>query len=321
MNIVIYEGKLQSASQNDKQVLEMFLATKGQRSLNTARVYAVELEKFFATVNKPLKEITYSDLISYAQSLEGSPATRARILTTIRSFFRFAVKLGYLKLNPAELLEVPKVPNTSANRFLTKQEIEKILLVAKEEGVNKFMPVLFLSLTGCRINEVVSLTWDRFFQDLDGNIGVRVLGKGNKERVVKISPVLWQVILEYRKANGLPTELGQEGPFIINTTGRGNPWGRKGKSSPVKEELKGRPMSDRNLRAMIGQLAKKAGITKKVSPHWFRHSFATLALFKGAPIVQVQADLGHGSITTTQRYLHVANQLKQTSVDFIDLAI
>ncbi|MBV1734253.1 MAG: tyrosine-type recombinase/integrase [Candidatus Desulforudis sp.] len=289
---------------NDSQVVEMFLSNKSRRSLNTARVYGVEIRRFLDFVGKPLRMVTLSDLQAFADSLEYlAPASQARALTTIRSLFKFAFRIGYTRFNVAEVLEVPKVNVTSEQRFLTRSELKALLATSKCKNPTAYLAVGFLVLTGLRIAELVGIKWGDFFKDLHDNTGLRVIGKGQKLRTIKVRSDLWNAICEYQTLKGLPIEIDNQD------------------DRPLFANRNGKAMSDVYVRRLITECAKDAGIKKDVSPHWLRHSAATLALANGADLLQVQKDLGHSSLTTTQRYLHSANQLQKGSTDFINIGI
>lgn len=284
------------------QVVEMFLTTKARRSKETARVYRTEIERFLGWVQLPLAAVTYQDLLEFAEGLTHlAPASQARALATIRSLFKFALKLGVIGMNPAELLELPRVTVTSESRFLTREETRRLLTAAEAYNPAAALAVPMLALTGLRVSELVSIRWGGFFEDLSGNVGLRIVGKGTKARTVKIRPDLWNRIKAYREARGETIDFDEAD------------------ESPLFANREGQPMSDRYMRQLVSTCAKQAGIKKAVSPHWLRHTSATLALDGGAPLLQVQRDLGHASITTTQRYLHTVKQLERTSTDFIEI--
>lgn len=284
----------------------MFLARKALRSARTAQLYGRELDRFRTAVQKPLAAITLGDLMEYVESRREAgavaPASQSLVITTLRSFFHFCHVLGYLSLNPATLLEAPRVPSTTDLRWCNAQELESLLRAA--ERVNPVAALLcpFLALTGLRIAEAASVRWSSFIEDPQRNIGILVAGKGNKVRTVKIRNDLWQLILADRRARNLPTELdGSDAPLFPNR------WGE--------------PCSARYLRHTLAEAVKQSGIKKAVSPHWLRHSNATLALAGGAPLLRVQQDLGHGSLAVTQRYLHIAAGLKEGSTDFVGISL
>lgn len=292
-----------SQASHDEEVLEMFLAGK-RRSAGTRRVYATELAKFCAAVPKPLHQVTLRDLQLYAEGLEESlaPASVGRALSTVRSLFRFAHRLGYLPFNPAELLELPRVPVTSGERFLTKEEVKALLNEVKDHPRNLAITGLLVK-TGLRVEEVASLNWSDFYQDMGGRFGLRVTGKGGKRRTVKVTPDLWGRIQAYRQSEGRPVALDSED------------------HSPLFVSRAGGRLSDRYIRKIITNAGQRAGIKKSISPHWLRHTHATLAVVGGASLQQVQAALGHSDPRTTARYEHSAKVLTETAADFVGVTV
>lgn len=295
---------VQAVENNDSLVVETFLKNKSRRSRSTARVYRLEIYRFLDFIDKPLRMATLSDLQTFADSLEHlAPASQARALTTIRSLFKFAFRIGYTLFNVAEVLEVPRVNVTSEQRFLTRSELKSLLGASRCKNPTAYLAVSFLALTGLRIAELVGIKWGDFYKDVHGNTGLQIIGKGQKPRTIKIRPDLWNAICQYRTLKGLTTEIDNQD------------------DRPLFANRNGKAMSDVYVRRLVTECAREAGIKKGVSPHWLRHSAATLALANGADLLQVQKDLGHSSLTTTQRYLHSANQLQKGSTDYIDIGI
>ncbi len=275
------------------------------RSPATAAKYRRELARFRAAVPQPLHAVTFGDLHRYVESRTGlrAPASQALAVAILRSFFRFCLRLGYLPLNPADLLEPPRVPCTSDLRWCLPDELAAILAAADRLNPTAGLLCAVLALTGLRIAEAAGIRWSAFLRDPHGNVGLRVIGKGGKERTLKVRPDLWRRITAARRARGLSEEPGSGG------------------NEPLFPNRWGRPCSVTYLRRLVGQAARAAGVAKPVSPHWFRHSHATLALAGGASLLQVQRDLGHASLAVTQRYLHLAQGLREGSADFVRVTL
>lgn len=291
-------------SNPDARVVGMFLNNKARRSEHTARVYNSELTRFTELIKKPLQEVTLEDLQTYADSLNHlAAASQARALTTVRSLFKFATRIGFLRWNPAEVLELPKVEITSEQRYLTKDEVAALIRQSRVCGPTAQLAVSVMVLTGLRIGELTKIEWKDFYADVHGNIGLTVKGKGGKIRPVKMRPDLWAMVLGHRSRLGLSCELDAQD------------------KTPLFKNRRGGAMSDRYLRRLVTQCASNAGIKKKVSPHWLRHTACTLAILGGAELQQVQEDFGHASINTTMRYLHSVKQLEKTSTDYIQVDI
>lgn len=274
------------------KLLSLFLRTKGRRSEQTARVYEGELRRLILGVAKPLPQMTFEDLSGYADTLTHlAPASQARALATIRSLFRFGVRTGLLNVNPAEPLEIPKVDIRSAEHHLSRGEAQALLQAATRHSPKARAIVLLALTTGLRVSELAAASWADVYHDPSGRVGLTVLGKGGKRRSVKLRPDVVEALHAAR--------IGDSEALLANR--------------------RGEHISARYIRRLVRILAVKGGIRKPISPHWLRHTAATLALSAGAPLLQVKEDLGHGSLATTQRYLHAVIGLEQTSADFINL--
>lgn len=129
-------------------------------------------------------------------------------------------------------------------------------------------------------------------------MALRVVGKGTKARSIKVRASLWAAIQDRRTRRGLPANLGTD-------------------DAPLFPNRRGHPCSTRYLYSLVKRAVEQAGVGKPVSPHWLRHSHATLALAGGASLVQVQRDLGHASLQTTLKYLHLVHGLQEGSADFL----
>ncbi|HLV45470.1 MAG TPA: tyrosine recombinase, partial [Flavobacterium sp.] len=253
--------------------------------------------------NRPdlsVQDITDDDIRSYLYHLSEyvSPATQSRTISALRSFFDFLLLEKYANKNPVEFIELPrqirKIPVV-----LSTEEIDKMVAcidLSKDEGTRNKAIIETLYGCGLRVSELVSLRIsDLFFEESF----IKVVGKGNKERFVPIADTTMKYINIYMKEirNQLNIQKGFEDILFLN---------RRGKQL---------------TRAMIftitKQLAQKAAINKQVSPHIFRHSFATHLLENGANLYAIQMMLGHESISTTEIYMHVnRKQLRQTLEEF-----
>jgi site-specific recombinase XerD len=294
---------------DDEKLLDLFYRQKYQRtqSEHTLRGYQGDISRFMAAIKKPLATVTVSDLLKWGDTLNDmAPATRARKISAVRSLFRFAHRIGYLRFNPAEILERPKVPITSETRFLTKAELQALIKEARapRRSPHLYPALVLMGTTAVRISELVGIRWCDFFQDVHGNIGLRVVkAKGGKPRTVKILPSVWQVVQEHRRRYGQNDQLDSQ-----DTT-------------PLFPGQKGKPITARNLQKSLKAAVRAAGIRKSASPHWLRHTAITLALVGGARVEQAQAMAGHSDLRTTTRYAHTAQQLQETAADYIRLEI
>ena len=192
---------------------------------------------------------------------------------------------------------------TSMTRYLTQDEAEKLLETAADVSWPCYLTIAALLLTGLRVSELAQAEWRHLFRDPEGRLGLLVVGKGGKERVVKVRDDLFALLCEQRTRAGLP-----EGLIAKDRT-------------PLVPNRRGEAYLSRSLHKMVAKAAVKSGIEKDVSPHWLRHSFATLAALGGAPAFQLQQDLGHSRLETSQRYVHWATGLRESAVDKLPIRL
>jgi integrase/recombinase XerC len=219
-----------------------------------------------------------------AMSATCGPASLARKLSALRTFYRYCQKTGRAAANPAQRLCNPKVPKRLPD-MLRPEEVSAVLEAAGGEGAwayrNRAMLELLYS-SGLRAAELMGLGVDRV--DLAG-LTVRVVGKGNKERQVPLGRPAAEALRRWLDARAtLPKAAGQTALFV-------------GPS--------GRPFGDRQLRTVLKNAALKAGLGRRAYPHLLRHCFATHLLDNGADLRSIQEMLGHASLSTTQRYTQV----------------
>jgi len=275
------------------QVFLDFLSVEKGLSANTVLSYSRDVQKLFRFFRK--EKINWlkageEDLIRFIhhQSRAGlSPRSMARVISSLKSFYRFLVLDGILKKNPAVNLSSPKTW-LALPKFLTVKEVESLLSQPEEENVRGIRDKAMLELlyaTGLRASELVSLK----IKDLNMEDGFLLcLGKGGKERLVPIGESAVEAVQKYRD-EARPKLLKQTSEFLF-VTQRGGAFTRQG----FWKLLKG--------------YARKAGLDLKISPHILRHSFATHLLERGADLRSVQLMLGHSQITTTQIYTHVSRR-------------
>ncbi len=221
------------------------------------------------------------------QGLKRSSISRA--LSALKSCFRYACRMGFLAGNPAQPVKSPKVEKTLP-RHLRPGEIEKLIEAPSEEeeefeARDRAIAELLYS-SGLRVSELVGLDWKDL--DLRGRM-LRVLGKGNKERVVPFG----------RPAAAALEEWRQHWHGIRSRDDRGEA------GEPIFLNKHGRRLSDRMVRFTIDRRTAAAGVPDGVHPHTLRHTFATHLLEEGADLRTIQELLGHSSLSTTQRYTHV----------------
>jgi len=235
----------------------------------------------------------------YHIAAELNPRSRARIISGLKSFFNYLVFENYRKDTPMELIEVPKIgrklPDTlSVNEIdalIAAIEMTKVDKEGKSQGERNRAMLETLYSCGLRVSELVTLKLsDLFFEE--GFI--KITGKGNKQRFVPIGASTQKYINLYvtTDRNKLTIQKGQEDTLFLN---------RRGKA-----------LTRAMVFTIIKDLAVKIGLNKTISPHTFRHSFATHLLENGADLRSIQLMLGHESITTTEIYMHIDRKFLNT---------
>lgn len=285
---------------NLKQYLQFVKLEKGL-SGNSSESYENDLKRYLHFVSHELKisdpgGITLQHIETYLEELTEmglAVSTIARNISSIRSFHEFTVVEGFADANPAELIELPKKAR-KLPEVLNAVEIENIINEAdrtQSGGIRDAAILETLYASGMRVSELTDLEMDRLFFEIGF---IRVIGKGNKERLVPVGEIAQLAIEHY-------IETARK-EFI-------NP----GKPEKTKNRLflnqRGGPLTRMSVWNIVNKYAMKAGIKKNVYPHIFRHSFATHLLEGGADLRAVQEMLGHSSILTTEIYTHVDRSL------------
>ena len=275
---------------------------KLQRSMspNTLDAYSRDIDKlllFLSRENKLPQEAELSDLQTFAATLHDigiGPRSQCRILSGVRSFYRFLVIDGYIDNDPTELLESP-VLGEHLPEFLTTEEVDQLeasIDLSKPEGHRNRAIIEVLFSCGLRVSELVTLRFSQIYAD-EGY--VRILGKGSKERLVPISNRALKEIGNYMPwRNSLKIKPGEEDFVFLNR--------------------RGAHLTRTMVLIMLKRQAEEAGIQKTISPHTLRHSFATALLEGGADLRVIQALLGHESIGTTEIYTHISMQTLRQEV-------
>lgn len=258
----------------------------------TAYLHDVELLARYLSLDGSLPapgDITLSNLqlfLRWLNELGMSAASQARIVSGIRGFFIYCLAEQLISTDPTTLLEAPKTPRQLPDT-LSIQEIDQLLNaldLSKPEGIRNKAILETLYSCGLRVSELVNLTCSGYYPK-EGFI--RVIGKGNKERLVPIGTNAMKYIDQYQEhiRRHQRIQMGQEDFLFLNRSGR--------------------QLSRVMIFYLIKSLALQAGISKNISPHTFRHSFATHLVEGGADLRAVQEMLGHESITTTEIYTHL----------------
>ena len=279
---------------------QQYLRLEKALSPNTLDAYLTDLEKllhFLEGEEIDILDVTLDDLQHFSAGLHDigiHPRSQARILSGIKSFFHFLVLADYLEGDPSELLEGPKI-GFKLPEVLTVAEIDTIIStidLSKPEGQRNRAILETLYSCGLRVSELCALKLsDLYFEE--GFI--KVTGKGNKQRLVPISPRAIKEIrywLEDRKRWKI--KPGFEDYVFLARWGNG--------------------ISRIMIFHLIKELAEQAGIIKNISPHTFRHSFATHLLEGGANLRAIQCMLGHESIATTEIYTHIDRHMLRSEI-------
>lgn len=274
-----------------ERLLERWVAGLASRSEHTARSYRRAAQDFLTHVDDG---DLGSAVASYLGSLGGlSAASRAHHVSAVRSFLRFAKEQGALVRSAEDLLVRPRVAVTSYGRYLNIEEVRDLLAAAAGLSARHLAAVAALALTGLRVSELTGARWRDLFRDPERRLGLRVVGKGGKERVVKVREDLFRLLAELHGSDELDAR----------------------DDSPLLPDSRGTAYTTRGVHKLVAQAAEASGVPKPVSPHWLRHTHATLAAAGGASAFTIQASLGHARLETSQRYVHWARGLKETTVD------
>lgn len=293
---------LRSMWRAEIQGFKDYLQLEKSLSENSVEAYDDDVQKlqqyfFIHEPNKNVEDVTLHDLekfIVWLNDLGLEAKSQARIISGLRGFFKFLLMDNRIDINPAELLQSPKtirkLPDT-----LSVEEIDAIVNVidvSTPDGHRNKAIIETLYGCGLRVSEVVSLQLSNLFFDIDF---IKVIGKGNKERLVPIGSKAKKEIELYGKHRILqPIKKGEEDYLFLNKFGK--------------------RLSRVFIFMMIKKYAKKAGIHKTISPHTFRHSFATHLIEGGADLRAVQEMLGHASITTTEIYTHLDRDFLRSEI-------
>ena len=262
-------------------------------SENSILNYSLDIKKLAQWLNTNKIEISPVDISEetlqqfiYEVAKKVNPRTQSRLISGLKGFFNYLIFEDYRKTNPLELIEAPKLGRKLPDT-LAVEEIDAIIsaidLSSKQGERNR---AIIETLYGCglRVSELTSLKIsDLYFEE--GFI--KVTGKGDKQRLVPIGPTTEKYINIYKKEVRIHQNIH---PAAMDT---------------VFLNQHGRPLTRAMIFTIVKRLAEKAGIHKTISPHTFRHSFATHLLENGADLRAIQQMLGHESITTTEIYTHI----------------
>lgn len=270
-----------------------FLQIERGLSPNSIQNYSLDIKKLISFLDAdqiqetPIsisKEVLQQFIYEIAKSV--NPRSQARIISGLKGFFNYLVFEDYRKENPMDLIESPKIGKKLPDTLST-QEINTLIAaidLSKPEGERNRAIIETLYGCGLRVSELTNLRLSDLFFEEDF---IKITGKGDKQRFVPISKLNKKYIDLYRKEIRIHQNIqpGHEDFLFLN---------RRGKQ-----------LTRAMIFTLVKQLAERIGLTKNISPHTFRHSFATHLLENGADLRAIQQMLGHESITTTEVYMHV----------------
>ncbi len=240
---------------------------------STQEQYRREIRDLINYTGKHLHDITIFDLQAYERDrlMGKADTTRARSIAAIKSFYKRIRQAGLIQVNPAEFLRSPKIKETLAERYLTPEQVMDIIEHARNERDRVMLDLMYMA--GMRVGEVVSLTWADILPTATGAT-LTVYGKGGKTRYIAIDEQMYTDL----------QSLQHTSKYVF-----------------VSRKF-GDSMTTTQAQRIVVDAAAGAGI--KASPHYMRHAHASHLLQEGVPVAEVRDELGHASISTTNKYAH-----------------
>ena len=267
-----------------------YLKVQRNYSSKTIHSYEIDIDEFLAyldTKNIDLFKVSYNDIHPFLKELndkKNTNTTISRKISALRGFYKYLLKEGYVEKNPFSLVSLPK-KEKKLPRFFYYNELEMLLEVPDLNtplGQRDRLILEMLYATGVRVSELVSIE----VNDL-GNREVKVLGKGNKERIVRFGSYAEEILSLYLKDGYKKLNINNSKKLFLNNRGSG--------------------LTTRGVKYILDNIINKTSIDKKISPHMLRHTFATHLLNEGCDIMSVSELLGHASLSATAIYTHVTN--------------
>ena len=288
---------LNKISKNDLEGFKAYILIERNFSEHTAKAYCTDVLDFLIWLDdESCEEVSYQkirDYLHFIQKFEYKKSTISRKISSLKTFYKYLFREKRVDSNPASNIISPKKPR-NLPKFLSSYEIEQILNNVKIDTPAGFRNKTILELlwaTGMRISELSGLNFEDL--NLDEN-EIRVFGKGAKERIILVSERAKTYLTRYIEsarplvAKGYEVTSFNQDPVFINNTGY--------------------RLQPRTVRNAINDIVEKIDLPKHVTPHVFRHSFATHLIENGADLRIVQELLGHASISNTQIYTHISSQ-------------
>lgn len=276
------------------RLYEYYLKIECAMSPNTVASYISDLTAFFSAVGKDPKDVVPEDIISYfAETTTLSKRSQARVLSSLHSFYKWMIMEGEMTDNPSDAIEAPKL-GKYLPAVLSVEEVDRLIAaVDLDSAFGKRDRAMLETLygLGLRVSELVSLRISSIWTEQGF---VSVIGKGDKQRLVPLGGMARDAIRDYLEVRGPAADRESSDILFLNRFGRA--------------------LTRVAVFKMIKAYAMKAGISKEISPHTLRHSFATHLIENGADLRAVQEMLGHESILTTEIYTHIDSSTWQRNI-------
>ena len=271
-----------------------YLRIERAMSQNTVASYCSDVKRFMDSYQGRIENADSEDIEQYIGSRKDLTArSQARVISSLRSFYDWLVQEGVITDNPCDNVDAPKIGRNIPD-VLSEEEVSRLMDVVDTStwfGLRDRAILEVMYGCGLRVSEAVNLKISGLFLE-EGFI--RIIGKGNKERLIPIGDLAIEALLTYMEARILPADRASEDIVFLNRYGR--------------------PLSRISMFKTIRSLAQLAGIRRDISPHIFRHSFATHLIEHGADLRVVQEMLGHEDISTTEIYTHVDSSRWQAEI-------
>ena len=271
-----------------------YLRIERAMSQNTVASYCSDVKRFMDSYQGRIENADAEDIEKYISSRKNLTArSQARLISSLRSFYDWLVQEGVITDNPCDNVDAPKIGRHIPD-VLSEEEVSRLMDIVDTStwfGLRDRAILEVMYGCGLRVSEAVNLKISGLFLD-EGFI--RIIGKGNKERLIPIGDIAIEALLTYMEARILPADRASEDIVFLNRYGR--------------------PLSRVSMFKTIRSLAQLAGIQREISPHIFRHSFATHLIEHGADLRVVQEMLGHEDISTTEIYTHVDSSRWQAEI-------
>ncbi|MHC5746510.1 MAG: tyrosine-type recombinase/integrase [Nostoc sp.] len=289
-------------AQAEAKLIALWLEGKAESSIISYRRY---IRRFLEFLDKPLKKVTYEDLIEYASCFGGNALSTKRIyIAAAKSLISFAHKIGYLPFNVGMALKLGELPDVINERYLDEADIKLLVRAASKHltdaktpkrqytALRNLLIIKLLYQAGLRASEICELTWGDLTPRGDsGQVYVRK-AKGSKNRTILIKQKLWTELMEF-KASAHSNQA-------------------------VFPSQKGGHLDRQNLHPIVKAIAQEAGLSELVSAHWLRHAHGSHAIERGTNPVLVKETLGHANLAITDRYLK-ARPNDSSALNLMDL--